>query len=213
VGSFAAFFDGFHSEFLKPGDRVEGGAQIALINADGSGFHELTSGADNNASPSYSVSGRPPVFGAPAPSDGLGQCWTEGRAPVVDGGASADSPGGAPSRPPPEPLDSWPSAPGISRRPRSNRCACPAALIPDRYVCAATPTPQPLPAPYPFGPPHAPVRTPARFTVGLQDAAPDCWPPGTWLGVRPTRPAPARSFLPAPAALPRRSHRGHCDNH
>jgi Tol biopolymer transport system component len=62
LGGFAAFFDGFHSEFLKPGDRVEGGAQIAIINADGSGFQELTSGADNNAFPSYSPDGNRLVF-------------------------------------------------------------------------------------------------------------------------------------------------------
>jgi TolB protein len=62
LGSFAAFFDGFHSEFLKPGDRVEGGAQIAIVNADGSGFQELTSGPDNNAFPSYSPDGNRLVF-------------------------------------------------------------------------------------------------------------------------------------------------------
>lgn len=62
LGNFAAFFDGFHSQFLKPGDRVEGGAQVALINADGSGFQELTSGADNNAFPSYSPDGSRIVF-------------------------------------------------------------------------------------------------------------------------------------------------------
>jgi Tol biopolymer transport system component len=62
LGGFAAFFDGFRSEFLKPGDRVEGGAKIAIINADGSGFQELTSGADNNAFPSYSPDGNRLVF-------------------------------------------------------------------------------------------------------------------------------------------------------
>jgi TolB protein len=62
LGSFGAFFDGFHSEFHKPRDRVEGGAQIAMINADGSGFQELTSGADNNAFPSYSPDGNRLVF-------------------------------------------------------------------------------------------------------------------------------------------------------
>jgi Tol biopolymer transport system component len=63
LGGFAAFFDGFHSEFHKPGDRVEGGAQIAIINADGSGFQELTSSAaDNNAFPSYSLDGSRIVF-------------------------------------------------------------------------------------------------------------------------------------------------------
>ena len=42
IGVFDAFFNGFHSRFLKAGDRIEGGAQIAIINADGSGFQELT---------------------------------------------------------------------------------------------------------------------------------------------------------------------------
>jgi TolB protein len=62
LGGFAAFFDGFHSQFFKPGDRVEGGAQIAIINADGSGFRELTSGDDNNAFPSHSPDGNRIVF-------------------------------------------------------------------------------------------------------------------------------------------------------
>jgi Tol biopolymer transport system component len=62
LGGFAAFFDGFHSEFLKPGDRVEGGARIAIINADGSGFQELTSGSDNNAFPSYAPDGKRLVY-------------------------------------------------------------------------------------------------------------------------------------------------------
>ena len=42
IGVFNAFFNGFHGLFLKPGDRVEGGAQIAMINPDGSGFREVT---------------------------------------------------------------------------------------------------------------------------------------------------------------------------
>jgi len=62
LGTFAAFFDGFRSEFHQPGERVEGGAQIAIINADGSGFQELTSGTDNNAFPSYSPDGNRLVF-------------------------------------------------------------------------------------------------------------------------------------------------------
>jgi Tol biopolymer transport system component len=62
LGGFAAFFDGFHSQFMKTGDRMEDGAQIAMINADGSGFQELTSGADNNAFPSYSPDGNRLVF-------------------------------------------------------------------------------------------------------------------------------------------------------
>jgi TolB protein len=69
LGGFAAFFDGFRSEFRKPGDRVEGGAQIAMINADGGGFQELTSGADNNAFPSYSPDGNRLVFRTFAKND------------------------------------------------------------------------------------------------------------------------------------------------
>jgi Tol biopolymer transport system component len=62
IGEFAAFFDGFHSEFLKPGDRIEGGARVALVNADGTGFEELTSGAGNNAFPSFSPDGKRFVY-------------------------------------------------------------------------------------------------------------------------------------------------------
>jgi Tol biopolymer transport system component len=62
IGAFAAFFDGFHSEFLKPGDRVEGGARVALVNADGSGFQELTAGTGNNAFPSFAPDGKRFVY-------------------------------------------------------------------------------------------------------------------------------------------------------
>lgn len=62
IGLFASFFDGFRSEFLKPGDRVEGGAQIATVNADGTGFKELTSGSANNAFPSFSPDGNRFVY-------------------------------------------------------------------------------------------------------------------------------------------------------
>src|SRR5206468_10217565 len=40
IGAYNAFFNGFHGLFLKPEDRAEGGAQIAVVNPDGSGFHE-----------------------------------------------------------------------------------------------------------------------------------------------------------------------------
>jgi TolB protein len=53
-GHFGAFFNGFHDLFLTRPDRVDGGAQIALINADGSGFRELTAGPNNNGFPSMS---------------------------------------------------------------------------------------------------------------------------------------------------------------
>ncbi len=62
IGAFAAFFDGFHSEFLKPGDRIEGGARVAIVNADGTGFQELTDGTDNNAFPSFSPDGKRFVY-------------------------------------------------------------------------------------------------------------------------------------------------------
>jgi TolB protein len=62
IGTFGAFFNGFHDRFLAPDDRVNGGAQIATINADGSGFRELTTGAANNAFPSLAPDGRRLVY-------------------------------------------------------------------------------------------------------------------------------------------------------
>jgi len=62
IGAFGAFFDGFHEVFLKPGDRVEGGAQVAMVNPDGSGFVELTTGSANNAFPSFAPDGKRLVF-------------------------------------------------------------------------------------------------------------------------------------------------------
>jgi TolB protein len=62
IGAFGAFFQGFDEIFLKPADRVEGGAQVAIINADGTGFQELTSGAANSAFPSFSPDGRRFVY-------------------------------------------------------------------------------------------------------------------------------------------------------
>ena len=73
VGIFDAFFNGFKSRFVKPGERVEGGAQIAVIHPDGSGFREITSGSDNSAFPSMAPDGTRFVyrsFGADA-RDGL----------------------------------------------------------------------------------------------------------------------------------------------
>ncbi len=62
IGGFAAFFDGFHSQFLKPADRVEDGAQVAIVNADGTGFQELTKGTGNSAFPSFSPDGNRFVY-------------------------------------------------------------------------------------------------------------------------------------------------------
>src|SRR4029079_10354008 len=72
IGTFNAFFNGFNGLFLKPEDRAEGGAQIALVNADGSGFRELTSGPNNNAFPSMAPDGKRVVFRSFGPEgDGL----------------------------------------------------------------------------------------------------------------------------------------------
>ena len=72
IGVFNAFFNGFHGLFLKPEDRVEGGAQIAMINPDGSGFRELTSGPNNNGFPSMAPDGRRFVYRTFGPEgDGL----------------------------------------------------------------------------------------------------------------------------------------------
>jgi TolB protein len=72
IGVFNAFFNGFHGLFLKPEDRVEGGAQVAMVNPDGSGFRELTTGPNNNAFPSMSPDGRRFVYRTFGPEgDGL----------------------------------------------------------------------------------------------------------------------------------------------
>ena len=69
---FDAFFNGFHGLFLKPEDRVEGGAQVAMVNADGSGFRELTHGPNNSGFPSMSPDGRRFVYRTFGPEgDGL----------------------------------------------------------------------------------------------------------------------------------------------
>jgi TolB protein len=57
VGIFNLFFNGFNGRVFKPEDRTEGGAQIAIVNPDGSGFREITSGPNNNAFPSMAPDG------------------------------------------------------------------------------------------------------------------------------------------------------------
>jgi Tol biopolymer transport system component len=81
VGVFNAFFNGFHGLFLKPGDRAEGGAQIAMIKADGSGFREVTSGPNNNGFPSMAPDGKRFVYRSFGPDgDGLRIMNVETRA-------------------------------------------------------------------------------------------------------------------------------------
>jgi TolB protein len=62
IGKFGAFFNGFHDLFLTAADRVDGGAQIAMVAADGSAFRELTSGPNNNGFPSMAPDSRRFVY-------------------------------------------------------------------------------------------------------------------------------------------------------
>ena len=72
IGVFNAFFNGFHGQFLKPGDRAEGGAQIAVVRPDGSGFREVTTGPNNNGFPSMAPDGKRFVYRSFGPEgDGL----------------------------------------------------------------------------------------------------------------------------------------------
>jgi Tol biopolymer transport system component len=72
VGVFNAFFNGFNGLFTKPGDRVEDGAQIAIIRPDGTAFREVTSGANNNGFPSMAPDGKRFVYRTFGPEgDGL----------------------------------------------------------------------------------------------------------------------------------------------
>jgi len=70
VGSFSSFLD-FEVGGKKPIDPVNGGAQVGIINADGSGFHLITSGHNNNAFASFSPDGRHIVYRTAGP-DGEG---------------------------------------------------------------------------------------------------------------------------------------------
>ena len=72
IGHFGAFFNGFHDLFLNPPDRVDGGAQIAVIAPDGSGFREVTTGPNNNGFPSMAPDGKRFVYRSFGPEgDGL----------------------------------------------------------------------------------------------------------------------------------------------
>ena len=62
VGTYQVFFNGFANRIITHDQRVEGGAQLAVINPDGSGFREITSGANNNGFPSMSPDGKRVVY-------------------------------------------------------------------------------------------------------------------------------------------------------
>ena len=70
IGGFASFLD-LAVGGTKPADPVNGGAQIGIINADGSGFHRITSGPNNNAFPSFAPDGKHIVYRTTGP-DGEG---------------------------------------------------------------------------------------------------------------------------------------------
>jgi Tol biopolymer transport system component len=71
VGIFTAFLDDSAGS-KKPIDPINGGAQVGIVNADGSGFHLITSGDSNNAFASFAPDGRRIVYRTTGPDgDGL----------------------------------------------------------------------------------------------------------------------------------------------
>lgn len=67
VGNFTSFLN-FAAGTRTPIDRVNGGAQVAVLNADGTGFHVITSGPNNNAFASFSPDGRQIVYRTAGPA-------------------------------------------------------------------------------------------------------------------------------------------------
>ena len=61
VGGFSAFLD-FAIGGKKQVDPINGGAQVAIINADGTGFRLITSGPNNNAFASFTSDGKHIVY-------------------------------------------------------------------------------------------------------------------------------------------------------
>ena len=62
---------GIFPGFSHPMGPVNGAAQVGIVNADGSGFHLVTSGANSNAFPSFSPDGKHIVYRTEGP-DGQG---------------------------------------------------------------------------------------------------------------------------------------------
>ena len=71
IGVYNLFFNGFNGTVLKSEDRIEGGAQIAIVHPDGTGYREVTSGPNNNGFPSMAPDGKRIVFRSFGP-DGEG---------------------------------------------------------------------------------------------------------------------------------------------
>ncbi len=71
VGVYNLFFNGFNGLVQSHEDRIEGGAQIATINPDGTGYREVTSGPNNNGFPSMAPDGKRFVYRSFGP-DGEG---------------------------------------------------------------------------------------------------------------------------------------------
>jgi TolB protein len=71
IGGFTTFAD-FAFKREHPHDPVNGGAQVATVNVDGSGFHRLTDGPNNNAFASFAPDGKQIVYRTAGPDgDGL----------------------------------------------------------------------------------------------------------------------------------------------
>lgn len=71
AGIFTAFMDD-EAGGKKPIDPIDGGAQVGIVNADGSGFHLITSGSSNNAFASFAPDGKHIVYRTTGPEgDGL----------------------------------------------------------------------------------------------------------------------------------------------
>ena len=55
------------NRFGSEGNKPAGPAQVAMINADGSGFHVITSGPNSNAFPSFAPDGKRIVYRTTGP--------------------------------------------------------------------------------------------------------------------------------------------------
>jgi len=60
-------FNAVHVQGDFSNGRLDGGAQVGLINADGSNFREITSGANNNGFPSFAPDGKRFVYRTAGP--------------------------------------------------------------------------------------------------------------------------------------------------